>query len=125
MSWGKLNLVTQKDRKGLYDECRCSVCGFKKKYYGLNRDSECPKCHEKEKSQIINGVWALIEKKSVCQFCETEMVRCPIEGHPNSKFWALKRREDEQLMICPRGCYENGKGKDLNSVLRIKRKPRY
>lgn len=34
--WEKLNLVTQKDNKGLYDLMKCKNCGIKGKRYRLN-----------------------------------------------------------------------------------------
>lgn len=106
MTWQKQNLVTQKDSEGYYDEYRCSACGFKKRYYSFVRETICPKCSTRTN---IMGCWHQGKLPSVCPYCNSEMVECPKQGHPNSQFWNLQRGDYEKLMICPKGCSEDGK----------------
>jgi hypothetical protein len=113
MGWSKLNLVTKKDRKGTYDEWGCSSCGYTQRYYTLNRASECPKC----KPVDVEGCWSLRSpERMVCRHCGVGMVECPKEGHPNSKYWNL-RRNDEVLYVCSVGCLENGQGERRQGVV--------
>ncbi|MFH1526276.1 MAG: hypothetical protein ABIG69_06420 [Bacteroidota bacterium] len=116
MSWGKVNLVTEKDKTGFYDLWKCSDCGFKKKYYGLYREGECPKCIKKSKIKIkqdVNGSWGDLNHETTCQWCGSLFVLCPKDGHPNSKYWRLQISENEILKVCPKGCLEDGSGKNI------------
>lgn len=109
MSWSKVNLVTQKDSKGMYDLYRCSKCGHQKKYYSFVIDGWCPKCHQKEKENEIYGCWSHINRTSYCLHCGDQLIVCPKEGHLNSGYWRLQRYEDEQLLVCPNNCPEHGR----------------
>lgn len=122
MSWDKINLVTQSDRKGLYDLYKCSNCGYKEKVYGLNRKIFCPKCQKKEID--IYGVWGSFIKNHYCNFCKEKLIICPKENHPSSKYWALQRTENEKLFICPNNCLEDGSfiGKRKKKRKKIRRK---
>jgi len=110
VSWTKQNLATKRDNKGLYDEYKCSECGFKKRYYTLQIDSRCPKCVKKE--ETIYGLWTK-RQGSKCHYCKSLLILCPKDGHPNSKYWNLQRTEKEKLLVCPRGCLKDG-SKQLN-----------
>ena len=118
MSWNKINLVTKKDKTGMYDEYKCDECGFKQKIYGLNRTARCPKC---SKNKDVYGCWS-VRNDCVCDHCKRLFVVCPRKGHPNSKYWDLQRTEDEKLWVCPHGCLEDGSGIDKNARLRYRRK---
>ena len=115
MSWSKKNTVTLSDSSGFYDDWGCNECGFRKKYYTLGRDVECPECKE----VAIYGCWSTSSTKSACHYCKKALVRCPDTGHPNSKFWYLKRISAEILMVCPTGCYEDGTGRDSSAVIKV------
>lgn len=106
----KVNLVTQPNG---YDTWKCSGCG-KKFERPLGPPSICPNCKlpgsSKDWDDIpIFGVWTNdMSKWRYCDLCGWPMIVCPKEGHPNSKFWRLKRYDDEELIVCSRGCKENG-----------------
>ncbi len=115
MTWEKINLITKKDRIGVYDEYKCSQCGFKKKYYGIgNRQLECPKC----KKVDIYGVWKHKSHIVTCPYCHSNLIECPKE-HSNAKYLHLQRYKDEVLTICPNGCLEDG-----SSIIIKKKKKR-
>ena len=105
MTWSKMNLVTKKDRTGCYDEYKCSECGFKKRYYSLQRDAHCPKCFVKERD--FYGVWTVKGSKCHCHYCGVNLIKCP-ENHPNAKYLHLKRYPEEDLYVCPNFCMEDG-----------------
>ena len=101
MSWGKSNLVTLPDGSDLY---KCSDCGHKQKYFGLdNRSIDCPKCRPED----IYGGWSHIDSlgKSKCQHCGRLMIEVT-KDHPNAKYLYLKRITDEILLVCPKDCGE-------------------
>ena len=110
MTWSKVNLVTARDGS---DTWECTDCGFKKKYFGLRRDLYCPKC----KATPVFGCWST--KTSKCGFCESKMIVCPKEGHPNSEYWNLQQNKEENLYVCPKGCLEDG-SKIFQKTERIK-----
>lgn len=118
--WNKVNLVTQQDRNGMYDEYRCDQCGFKKRYYTLRIDRHCPKCEANKKNVPIYGGWTAkgILKKvgRKCNWCGEGMVIVPKKGHPNSRYWSYQRLRNEVLICCPNGCLEDGSN--------VKKKPR-
>lgn len=98
MVWDKINLVTQEDGSDVW---KCSECNFKKKYFGVERENECPKC----KKTDIYGGWMI--KPSKCNWCNTILIKCP-KDHPNAKYLNLKRYPNEDLYICPNNCLEDG-----------------
>ncbi len=107
MTWAKINLVTDKDGS---DTLKCSECNYKKKYFGLARPPICPKCHgtgERKKTAIYGG-WFNKGDQAECSFCNIDLIKCPKEGHPNSKYWPLKKSPEEVLLVCPNGCLEDG-----------------
>lgn len=106
MTWEKVNLVTQRDGSDLY---RCSECSYEKKYFGFNRDRYCPKCGDGKPTAIF-GYWTSKEEKDrqPCNYCGSPVIECPKEGNPNSRFWELQRFDTETLVVCPRGCLEDG-----------------
>lgn len=114
MTMEKQNLVTQRDSKGLYDLLKCSLCGHKQKYYGLDRPSCCPKCGDGiKKIPPVYGAWTSSRKifeamDPHCRFCGAKCIITPEEGHPNSRFWVMKRMPDEIMYCCPNGCLEDG-----------------
>ena len=55
----------------------------------------------------IFGCWS-IKEKGVCIYCNTWLIECPKEGHPNSKYWSRQRTKDESLRVCPNNCTEDG-----------------
>ena len=108
-NWEKVNLVTVRDKTGMYDLYTCKDCGFQERYYGLERPRRCPRCKNAASESVdIVGCWTSISRveKSVCPKCKAIMVAVPKEGHPNSKYLHLKRCEDEVLVTCPNGCLE-------------------
>jgi len=118
MTWYKSNLVTL---LGGYDIWQCSNCGFKKKYFGLRRETYCPKCTKKINKEVaIYGGWAAVGYSMTCQHCKARCVICPRKDHPNSRFYYLQR-EGESLFVCPNGCSEDGK---TTGIVKIKRKRR-
>lgn len=106
----KVNLVTQKDRRGYYDTVRCTECGHTMKCYGLNRPEFCPKCETKKRPcKDIWGGWSTRPLSEIkCHFCLTPAIMTPKEGHPNSQYWKLQRTSEEYLFCCPLGCLEDG-----------------
>lgn len=66
--WEKINLVTKRDRKGLYDHYRCKNCGIEGKSYSMgvievpdrygSKQAYCPKApkHTKVKVTRCNAV---------------------------------------------------------------------
>ena len=130
MTWSKVNLVTIKGRSGMYDLYRCSECGYEKKYYGLVRDLDCPlrmkqpKKHKIERRIVGGWHYGKYEYSSRCNYCNSIEVPCPKSGHPNSKFWNLKRSDKEILTVCPRGCFEDGSGRNYSAILLVHRKSR-
>ncbi len=117
----KLNLVTEIDKRGgAHDVFRCKNCLEKIKVYGLQRPKEVVgPCYvtkerkaeiekkeetEKQKNGIVIGAWSA--GGSVCPECSTVMILCPKKGHPNSKYWSLKRDDGCDLYICRTGCLE-------------------
>ena len=114
MTMEKQNLVTLKGRGGYYDLLKCTKCGHKEKYYGVQRPGYCPKCGDGKKPPDVWGGWARpnsenrLSKSLVCQFCQTSVIEVPKEGHANSQYWAFQRSADEILYCCPNGCLEDG-----------------
>lgn len=113
--FAKINLVTNNDGS---DTLRCDICGYKKKYYTLERPLRCPKCKDtgkkKERDRIdgdILGHWSSM-KDEVCNRCGAKMIVVPREGHPNSKYWAYEAN-GEALVACSRGCLESNRNKPL------------
>ena len=101
--WHKTNLVTLPDGSDQYE---CTKCGFRKKYFSLRRDGDCPRCG---KDVPIYGCWTTnLQKDHVCNFCGSKLIICPRSGHPSSKFWSLRRTDDETLLVCPNSCLEDG-----------------
>jgi DNA-directed RNA polymerase subunit RPC12/RpoP len=113
----KVNLVTQSDKNGTYDERECKNCGRRFKIRGIEVPSviagKCKVSKEvydklmKEKaSVVIFGGWITATAKIKCTHCGTKLELCPREGHPNSKFWKLEQNDGMELYICPKGCPE-------------------
>lgn len=122
MTWGKVNLVTNADGSDLY---KCALCKYKKKYYGLARSPQCPKCQGTGKRNRVDifGYWSSnTGSKQLCLYCKSKTIVCPKENHPNSILWRLQRTKDEALFVCPNGCYENGSGVYKPSKLKRRRK---
>jgi hypothetical protein len=116
--WNKINLITKKDKRGMYDEWGCSDCGFKNKYYGIGTiPPYCPECVKKD---VVYGTWGVLNK-STCDHCSSLLVICPKENHPNSKFWYLQRIVNEKLLVCPNGCSEDGKRKIKSAIIKSKK----
>lgn len=100
MTWEKQNLVTLKDMSDVY---KCSECGYKQKYFRLERSRDCPKC----RPENIYGGWYTFKDigKAKCYHCNYKLIEVPKEGHPNSKFLNLGRH-GEVLLACPKNCGE-------------------
>ena len=105
--FNKVNLVTNADGSDLL---KCSLCGYKKKYFGLERPGKCPKCNDglDVDGQTVYGCWASPVTAHHCRWCKQEMIICPKEGHPNSKFWLLAQGNKQELFVCSNGCHEDG-----------------
>ncbi len=52
----------------------------------------------------VEGCWTSPKSKSNCRLCGTLMQSIPKEGHFNSKYWELTRRDGMILKCCPEGC---------------------
>jgi len=62
--WEKTNLVTKKDRKGLYDHYRCKNCGIEGKSYSMgvievpdrygNKQAHCPNAPKHTKVKVTH-----------------------------------------------------------------------
>jgi len=60
-----------------------------------------------EKKQVqIYGCWGIPNHPHECEVCGSELIECPREGHPNSKFWKLEREDGLVLLVCPNNCPE-------------------
>ncbi len=116
MTWEKINLVTKRDGS---DEYKCSECGFKKKYYSLRREGECPKC----KPAMTVGGWVPlgVKMKNDCPICGDDMINVPRKGHSLSQYWSLEQ-EGQKLMCCPNDCKEGSKPRKLKIKRRRKKK---
>lgn len=104
MSWTKVNLVTKKDRYGLYDLYKCSKCHYEQKIRGLYPGMDCPKCLDKEDK--VFGFWVPVESICHCVHCNDQMIKVPRTGHELSKYWSLQHNNQETLLCCPNGCRE-------------------
>jgi len=114
----KKNLVTKVDKVGCYDERACINCGKTLKIYSL----EVPrrvygKCRVKPEREVairqqqastVYGVWSLPRHNSRCAWCNSVLVKCPKEGHPNSQYLGLAKDDGCILKVCPNGCPEAG-----------------
>ncbi|MCK5138525.1 MAG: hypothetical protein KAQ85_01675 [Thermodesulfovibrionia bacterium] len=113
MTWSKVNLVTLEDGSDVW---KCSECGFKKKYFGLARGRECPKC---KPAMIVGGWFPLgVKLNKSCPICGDDMIDVPRTGHESSEYWALEQ-EGQKLMCCPNDCRE---GSTKRTGLNIKRR---
>lgn len=64
--WEKINLVTKKDRKGLYDHYRCKNCGIEGKSYSMgvilvpdrygDKQALCPNAPKHTKVKVIHCI---------------------------------------------------------------------
>ena len=97
----KKNLMTLKDSKGCYDLLECEECGYQIKWYKLERPRKClnPKCKTNQLKPNICGGWADTKASfdfygRFCHYCNSKAIEVPKEGHPNSKYWSLKRTPD-------------------------------
>jgi len=91
----KVNLVSEKDGK---DTWKCEFCG-KKVRAVFNRPMFCV-C---EREGTILDAWCSPKHVLSCPCCDTQYVEVPQEGHPNSKYWRLKRSDGCLLYACPNG----------------------
>lgn len=121
----KINLVSLSNGGDLYKCIHCGKVIVRYLGQGLKVTGECKVTRdylknkginnpENEKNllrkllgedKIINGCWSARIPK--CLKCNTEMVLCPEENHPNSKYWELQRNDGMLLYVCPNNCLEN------------------
>lgn len=105
--WKKLNLVTQP--KG--DQLQCSHCGDKIWNLTIGCPYRCLKCgcfdfEEHPANRTIYGIWAPNPLGHRCTHCRGRLELVPLEGHPNSRLWALKRDDRCLLWSCKKMCEE-------------------
>jgi len=110
--WSKRNVISHSDGTDTY---QCSECKFKSRYEMYHIPVDCPKCSAQE---IIYGGWhwTSSELSPKCIYCKADCVECPESDHPNSKYWALER-DNQILIVCPNGCYENGQGINEKAII--------
>ena len=113
---GKENLVTLQDHDGTFDRFRCINCDkefrmrhmarpkkiYEPCYVSQAKFDEVMERRKAEVSGEVYGCWSSSARK--CNSCGEEMVLCPREGHPNSKFWKLERDDGTRLFVCPNNC---------------------
>ncbi len=116
----KKNLVTKSDKNGTYDEYPCKNCDEVLKFYGINRSSTHPGpclvskdraieiqvAEKKDHNSVVIGGWFTEECNHTCPKCDSVMILCPRDGHPNSKYWSLDRNDGHALHVCPKYCPE-------------------
>lgn len=97
--WEKINLVTKKDRKGLYDHYKCKYCGIEGKSYAIGtievpdryRDKQalCPNAPKHTKLKVLRcnaagNVFANLIPGSV-----HEIIEPPLLGNRERGEWVM------------------------------------
>lgn len=100
--WEKQNLVTKRDRKGMFDEYMCSCCGIKGKSYtfGFIEVSERYKTEKLQKC------------KWVMKSTQIKVIHCQAEG---PQFANLKDGSVHTIIDPPKGC-DNKRGEWVMGV---------